>query len=696
MKINKVELYNIGPYLDKNTFQFTCSKDKHIVLIGGKNGAGKTTFFKSIKTCLYGCKVWGFDAPGKEYYRFVENLINAKIKYDSSLKAYIEVELEFDDGKQIIQYILRREWVKNKKGLEEVFSIHKNGKLLSNSDQYDFMVYLLSLIPPDMFNFYFFDGESIADFFLGSDGSKNFRNAFLKLYGLDTLSIMIENFERYYNKSDKKNSIYDEYLKSKNTYQTQQELVAGLLTKKNDLENKIDLLQIKIGALRNDYKEGGGISLSEWKELNKALSLEESKRDEINRWIKDVANNYLPFIIVEKQLHKTLTQLQAEQEEQKKQVFKEVFNSSDLNNRVSEFLSGHGIDNGLTEKLLNFIGNNAFHNESINIIYDFSSAQFMKIIAQISEKLNFDKNSITKALRELDKSLKQSKNIRESLLDSSIEGYEEFNQQKDELENAILSCKLELEQLNQEIVLQQIKLGELEKECDVAKKSYEKLLKDKSINEISQRAIGAYTPLIEKLVVRQSKILQEEFIKNFTSIINKENFIDGIVIDKNINVIPYKMIDVSFLQLDNYLKTDSKTQFLKMFDYQYLMDVNDLRMGFVDSIKLPMPITAPFSQGERQVYIMSLYLALLKTSRKDIPFFLDTPFARIDSDHREKIIKEFFNGVDNQIFVLSTDEEMVGEYVDLINDHVSDKYRLDIDTYGKTSVTAGKYFEVNA
>ena len=319
----------------------------------------------------------------------------------------------------------------------------------------------------------------------------------------------------------------------------------------------------------------------------------------------------------------------------------------------------------------------------------------MKIIAQISEKLNFDKNSITKALRELDKSLKQSKSVRESLLESSIEGYEEFNQQKDEFENAILRCKLELEQLNQEIALQQIKLGELEKVCDIAKKSYEKLLKDKSINEISQRAIGVYIPLIEKLVVRQSKILQEEFIKNFTSIINKENFIDGIVIDKNINVIPYKMIDVSFLQLDNYLKTDSKTQFLKMFDYQYLMDVNDLRMGYVDSIKLPMPITAPFSQGERQVYIMSLYLALLKTSRKDIPFFLDTPFARIDSDHREKIIKEFFNGVDNQIFVLSTDEEMVGEYVDLINDHVSDKYKLDIDTYGKTSVTAGKYFEVN-
>lgn len=177
MKIKRIELYNIGPYVNKNEFEITINKNKNIVLIGGKNGAGKTTFFKAIKTCLYGCKVWGFDAPGKEYFRIINSLVNMKTQYDNSSKAYIELDLFFNDGKQKNFYTLHREWLKEKKSFIENFYILKNGEKLQDDELLDFNNYLQSLIPPDMFNFYFFDGEFIADFFLGNDG-KNFKNDF--------------------------------------------------------------------------------------------------------------------------------------------------------------------------------------------------------------------------------------------------------------------------------------------------------------------------------------------------------------------------------------------------------------------------------------------------------------------------------------------------------------------------------------
>ena len=215
MKIKRISLYNIGPYVGINTFDFSISRDKNIVLIGGKNGAGKTTFFKAIKTCLYGCKVWGYDAPGKEYFAIINGLVNFKTMYDNTSSAYIELELLFDDGKQVTSYVLHREWKKVKTSLSEYFKIKKNGELIIGAEEDDFINYLLSVIPPDMFNFYFFDGESIAEFFLGADGNKNFRNAFLKLYGLDTLSIMVDNFSRNAKKGDSKNSGHDIFVKAK-------------------------------------------------------------------------------------------------------------------------------------------------------------------------------------------------------------------------------------------------------------------------------------------------------------------------------------------------------------------------------------------------------------------------------------------------------------------------------------------------
>ena len=84
--------------------------------------------------------------------------------------------------------------------------------------------------------------------------------------------------------------------------------------------------------------------------------------------------------------------------------------------------------------------------------------------------------------------------------------------------------------------------------------------------------------------------------------------------------------------------------------------------------------------------------ALLKTSHKDIPFFIDTPFARIDSNHRASIVSEFFTKVKNQMFILSTDEEIVGEYKNMMRSKISDTFILQISNYGRTKIIANDYF----
>jgi len=694
MKIKKIILYNIGPYVDRNIFDLTSDDMRNIVLIGGKNGAGKTTFFKSIKTCLYGCRVWGFEAPGKEYYSIVENMLNTKLQYDMSARGYVELELVFDDGKQVDIYRLHREWEKKKRGIEETFLIYKQNELLDTENQSNFINYLLSIIPPDMFNFYFFDGESIANFFLGNNGGKNFKNAFLKLYGLDTLSLMVENFDRYFKKKDGGNTAYFTYQEVRKKLGVCEEEYKSMRDNLKNLENETDLLQIKLQALHKEYSKSGGVSLSEWKEINANLMKEEAKREEINRWLKEVANHYLPFLIAKKQMKELLVELEEEQEIKNQKAISEALQGENIQKSLFDFLNKKGISQSSSKDIVKYLSQLFAIDTEHKNLHDLTNTQMNKLIAQIYEKIEFEQQLIAKSVRTLSASLRNTKKLREQLAASSIDGYEDYSEQKETIEKRVLELKLQTEKLIQEIALKDVERIQLNAEFNKAKEVYEKLLKSKSITELSSRAIGVYTLLEEELITRQGKILQEAFMECFSSIINKGNFIDGIVIDKNINVIPYKFIEVTFLQIENYMQANEKSHFLDMFDTKYLIEINKLRLGEKETIMLPSPINAPFSQGERQVYIMALYLALLKTSRKDIPFFIDTPFARIDSIHREKIVSEFFNKITNQMFILSTDEEIVGEYKELIDNKISNCFVLAINDYGSTTVVPSKYFEV--
>lgn len=691
MKIKQITLYNIGPYLNTNIFDFTIEKDKNIVLIGGKNGAGKTTFFKAIKTCLYGCKVWGYDAPGKEYYSIINSLVNFKSLYDNTAKAYIELELLFDDGKQVNSYILHREWTRLKSSLTETFSIKKNSELIQDNEENDFINYLLSIIPPDMFNFYFFDGESIAEFFLGVEGNKNFRNAFLKLYGLDTLSIMVENFNRNIKKGSVKNSSYQTYITAKKAFDEAEISLDELKNEINSIEEKIDLLQIQLQSLQTSYTKEGGIGLIEWKNINSEIAKEENNRDNINRWLKEIANHYLPFVILEKQLDKLLIELSDAQENQKNSIIIDKLKESEFTESLEKFISTKGTKNITSQEIIGFIVDSLLTNDSCNISFDFSINQINKIVAQIYEKKGFEKQDIPKALKQLNSSLLKTKKLKDKLSISSIDGFEGFVQEKDRIEKQITELTLQLQNKKQEYETEKVICEEKEQQYLKAKENYEIFLKNKSINDMAERAAATYSLLEDKLVLRQSKILQEEFIKCFTAIINKNNFIDGIVIDKNINVIPYKYIEVKRNQLENYKAVNR--EFLKLFnDVNYILNINKLEFGEIDVAELPAPIKSPFSQGERQVYIMSIYLALLKTSHKDIPFFIDTPFARIDSNHRANIIKEFFGSISNQMFILSTDEEIVGEYKQMMDDKISDVFTLKISNYGSTTIEPNMYF----
>ena len=80
MKIDRIVLYNFNSFEGLNEFDFSnTSEDKNIILIGGKNGAGKTSLFTAIKIALYGPLAFGYVGVNTHYIAKIKEFINSNV-----------------------------------------------------------------------------------------------------------------------------------------------------------------------------------------------------------------------------------------------------------------------------------------------------------------------------------------------------------------------------------------------------------------------------------------------------------------------------------------------------------------------------------------------------------------------------------------------------------------------------------------
>ena len=112
-------------------------------------------------------------------------------------------------------------------------------------------------------------------------------------------------------------------------------------------------------------------------------------------------------------------------------------------------------------------------------------------------------------------------------------------------------------------------------------------------------------------------------------------------------------------------------------------------------IILPIEIDKTrLSSGEKQIFVMSLYWAMMNQSKNDILYVIDTPFARIDTEHRANITEHFFKNLNGQLMVLSTDEEISGDHIMSMKDQIARVYMLEYGPDKRTYIYDNQYFEV--
>ena len=727
MKINRVTLYNFSSYVGENTITLETHDGQNIILIGGNNGAGKTSFFTAIKLALYGPQCFRFQDKNNRYTARIKELINHDAFLSDNVKAYVEVEIDLPTDRVHTLYTIRREWFFIEKRLQESYTVYKDHQLLADKNLDFFQNYLFSIIPPNLFDFFFFDGEEIGDFFATGNYSNYIKNAVLTLSGYDTFNI-IQKFCDSYIGEEEGNQDYDKIAK---LVEQEEGNLSAYTTRRTDLESQKQQLTAQLlsaqeekESLDHQFERSGGLTEQEQERLEAQRATQDRVKNDKAKRIREFVESMMPLYITKDLAAVAYKQLKDEQAVRQYhticnlmdvQTIQEVLKEQSICNIAQVPALAQAISNGITEKALP-----AFPLECFTSLHDLSQEQESQVVSDIVRTQHFveaEASQLIKAIVDKKKAAQKYEEISKKLRDAlpSVDAAAYFERVKF-LTERITVYEDSLETLDKQVEELEATITDQKALVERLRKALLAKAKDRTAHEFTSRISQVMQRMISDVTKEKFHQIESLTLEMFNKIIRKENFVQLIELDDNFNVNLYKKqtyITRDLLLLANNIGMDALEKRLGgagLREAAHLLtndSIDDLRryfsgkivmdqISFQDDIELPLYNRVELNQlskGEKQVFILSLYWAIIKTSNQAVPFIIDTPFARIDTEHRAQISAVFFPNISGQVIILSTDEEVVGSYRTIIQPHIAHEYLLEYNVeQGCTSVKQG-YFK---
>lgn len=653
MLLKKIELTNIGPFEGKNIFIFNTKDLKNTILIGGKNGSGKTTFLNSLKLGLYGPLAFGFKTPTNNYLNQIRILLNDKAKANPANNTFsINITFTIIENFERSYIEIYRRWTYSNSSIKEFVEFSKNGELLNDVEKDDFIEKLRTTFPPSLLELCFFDGEDISKLTNDKELTNFLRELSLKLFNLDLFTNLEENLKKYLTQnvqSTKENNLLKE-----------KKLIESKLNEKvsnyKELNNKLEKLSEHLKDTKDHYKlirkqfsTHGGLLYSERDQLQKKILFIENKRKEVNEQIKEFIARELPFFLSYPLLKKLVNQLHNEEEYHVSNIISTKIKNISLS-KLEQTLN-ISLDNQKKNSLLEFFQNELTDSDDINIIHNASKTETNQIFSLLSSINNERLNQIYKLIESYEKDLIKLSQLNQKLKDN--ESTPEFHEMIISMENdtkKISQLELEIEQLKEQKELLGEEIDRINSQYEKINRELHNIYKKKSSYDVTQKVITVSKKFRKDQLRRKIKDIEYFSTKMINELLRKKNFINSIQIDhENFQI---------------YLKDDEN--------------------NFINKETL--------SAGEKELLILALIWGTIHSSKKELPFVFDTLLGRLDLEHKSSVINKLIPKFGKQIIILSTNSEITEDlYLDL-SPYISNEYTLNFDSKEKRTNIESHFF----
>lgn len=646
MIIKRLTLFNFGVYAGENIFEF--KHNEPIVLIGGMNGRGKTTFLEAILLSLYGDNSIAFkESRFRSYSQYLRSYVNNSQWVQS---AYLELEFYMDDGSDDT-YLIRREWDARTKITEERISVWKNGKKSEFLAQ-NWSMFIENILPMALSNFYFFDGEKIADLAVDSTNVQ-MKNSIRSMLGITVLDVLRNDLNRSLRKNRKK--IVDgesadalELLRREKDEAI--ESLGEIDHKIAEKEQEIQYLQEETVKLKKLYEVKGGAALKEKHNLLHRRAEIKAELEQNAELILEASASELPLVLVKD----LIAQIKLEAEDEHDDL---IMNQALL--QMEEYLESFESQRETVSKesrdFIEFVRQQSQISET-ELIYEISDQGLFQLNSLVESELEISLSSVNDYLRKKKELLSSADEIESYLsLDINEKELKSIIAESGEIEKRIIALQVEVSHLQQERSSANAVVTAKTAEFNRVVESF---LQDLELRDDAERMVK-YTDMAIKLVDAYSVRLQEkktgllgECITDcYKKLANKKNLIQRIEMDP---------VTLELIYLDEHKNAVSK-----------------------DSL----------SAGEKQLMVIAILWALALCSQKKLPVIIDTPLSRLDSQHRAAIVTTYFPNASNQTIILSTDTEIDHNYYDMMAEYIGDEFALNYSEDTKSTSIEEGYFQ---
>lgn len=643
MKIKRLKLHNFGVYAGDNEFVF--DGNKPIVLIGGMNGRGKTTFLEAVLLALYGRSSFAyFESSSKSYSGYLKSFVNRGTSDNTC-----GVTLEFENNSGYCEnYIIQRVWYADEKRPKEQVTVYKNGdydEFLTNN----WTLFIENILPSALSSFFFFDGEKIAELAVDHT-NEQLKDSIRSMLGISVLDVLnndiIRNIKQI-NKTGKQDATAEEIEKLREEKELASDELTSIdvkLEKANDkLANDNDILE----SLHQLYTSKGGDAVNKRQEILKKRAVLAAELLKEENELYEYAAEELPLLLVKDLLMEV--KLQAT-DEHISTVMKESVQQ--LNDLYEDFVSNYKGDRKAGKDFIKFVNKHTEENRT-EIIYDISEQALFQANRLMEGNLESTLNETSRILKRKEKIIKQI---------SELDSYLSLDINDQELQDIYVKIK----KAEQQIIDDQVLIVELEQ-------------KRSSINAKVISITSEFSKRVERYLATA------EVRDSSDRILKYSNIALNIIKKYRVELQKRKTDLLGTTITECYLKLANKKNLIKKIE----MDSETLDWKYLSEDEIEIPRDS-LSAGEKQLMVISILWSLAICSKKKLPVVIDTPLSRLDSLHRTALITTYFPNAGEQTIILSTDSEINEEYYKLMKKNIGDEYTLNYDELSKsTSVQKG-------